>query len=791
MRKSAVLLGLVLAVAVVWAAELKPEHKKICEQVRQLQRADGLFKAASGGASASAAETAGRFEDFLDLFTVLSHYHGGDFAAMRKALATFADALDGSQRANGLWGAVPDDPTSKDDPAASARIALQCAKGMHQKIPCSNNYLLDWGFLGVAEKTLAGLEQKGTAAPDVEKLRAEVAAARQADIRGFSKRLTPTQRAAAGQVAAIGELRLEPTYENISVAWGAPREFKGGVEMSFRRVGESAWRAASAPIYFRPNHNYRGSIMKLVEDTDYDVRLVAEGKTVASGTVRTWKTDVPVAETVELDAAAATYPIVIDRKGRPEGWIRYVPKGGKTFVNDSYAHTFVITNAAYVILDGFTVVGGRSVSPVLVGGVSVGVRILNWEMSGWGPGGPPNWARRGLCFEGDQCVQCGAIVLDDSPREVTIERCFIHSPCGRAHSWRYSHPFGPAAVQAYRPVSAVIRWCDFVGCDSRRFEDCIKSTKNDGYDKGLGRNSDVCGCFLFGANDDCAELDGGQQNVRFYGNRCEEALMGVSLQCNMTGPSYVYDNCFTGLGTEFGHRIAPIKVSSFDAFGYGSASVVAGNAFCGLRRDTRGFDSDRLPPTARLSVGENDAETPADVDLWPRRPIPWRLSPARFDVTRAAGRLSREHASFKLTCPQTATPYRAHFRVRTTELDHDWFDISPKEGMIESGKDIVFTVRFVNENLDGRRRYAAAALVRTDDGLSRPVTLHASTDHVGPFKVENPQGIVVYGAKGAEWSFDLPKDGTYYLFVRGRHPTVSGNSFMPQETAMTVTFDGE
>ena len=50
-------------------------------------------------------------------------------------------------------------------------------------------------------------------------------------------------------------------------------------------------------------------------------------------------TNVPVTRTVELDPATAKFPITITDKGTPDGWIKYVPKDGKTLVNDRWGLT--------------------------------------------------------------------------------------------------------------------------------------------------------------------------------------------------------------------------------------------------------------------------------------------------------------------------------------------------------------------------------------------------------------------------------------------------------------------
>ena len=63
--------------------------------------------------------------------------------------------------------------------------------------------------------------------------------------------------------------------------------------------------------------------------------------------------------------------------------------------------------------------------------------------------------------------------------------------------------------------------------------------------------------------------------------------------------------------------------------------------------------------------------------------------------------------------------------------------------------------------------------------------LHATTDYVAPFKIDNPRGTIVYGEKSIDdntWEFNLPKGGMWYLYLRGSHP---GAVFCDQDEYLT------
>ena len=136
---------------------------------------------------------------------------------------------------------------------------------------------------------------------------------------------SPEKRMSLIQPVKAGELRLVPTYTSCSVCWGsAPVE---GLALEYRAAG-GEWKKGETPIHFLDAANYRGSIFYLAEDTSYEMRLTAGGKTLAAGSFRTWKSEVPVARTIMIDPATATYPIVVSEKGHPDGWIRYTTKPG-------------------------------------------------------------------------------------------------------------------------------------------------------------------------------------------------------------------------------------------------------------------------------------------------------------------------------------------------------------------------------------------------------------------------------------------------------------------------------
>ena len=617
-------------------------------------------------------------------------------------------------------------------------------------------------------------------------------------------RLPIEVRSAAIGPAATGELRLVPTFNCVSVAWGAAGEVPG-LALEWRRGGGEWRRMEFGCVWFDDVKNYRGSVYGLDEDTEYEVRLVAGGKTLAAGAVRTWAGEVPIARTVEIDPATARYPIVISDKGTADGWVRYTVKGGGVLRSTTSAPVFIFTNAAYVVIDDATIRGGRGQSAISVDD-GHHLRIRNCDIADWGVDNvKPRYDSKGGLFGGwDEKKRryahgnhSGGIDIASGASAVVVERCWIHDAHSRAHSWRYSHPYGPMAIRLRDSGgNVVLRWNDIVGSDFHRWDDGIGGG-NDFYEKGtFNRDSDVNGNFIVYANDDALEIDGGQQNVRVFGNRMEGSFMGASVQGAVVSPSYVFDNVFSGCCEEFDATGTSIKLSGIDVYGYGPSCFIFGNIMWGrggalypgrtearivVRRNVcfgPWQTVTSVPSSAPYFdfAADNVTNAPSSqcpaAGNWPRRPIPYVLDTARIDGVKVAdGVAAPKSVQVKLSCGGAG--YRSPFRICKND-DMDWFAVSPESGVVESGGEMVFTVTFDAGRMSARRLWRGAFLVRTADGFSRPVTLYAETDHVPPFRAEKPGETAIYAKVDpanpfGTYTFDVPKDGRYYFMMRARH----------------------
>ena len=476
-------------------------------------------------------------------------------------------------------------------------------------------------------------------------------------------------------IAPVGEgvLRVRPTFCSCGVCFGAKTSIDG-LRLEYRQQGAATWQTAAFP-YFAETGDYRGSLLDLVEDADYDVRIVTPPTTRTTRTFRTWKSSVKVAKTIVVEPTAQL-PIRIADRGTPDGWVRYQTKPGTTLKSLTKEPVFIVDGATNVLVEGIVFTGSKGRNVVTVENSS-NVRIVNCEFSHWGresvicydglgrpyePGFPPTETVRnvmgGFSTKGGKPVNFdGAISIGKGASCTVVERCWFHDCTINANSWYYSHPAGGEGIVMERPDhSTVIRWCDFTASDLHRWNDAVESSGNFVEDGGFNRDADVYGNFIIYASDDSIELDGGQQNVRCFDNRFESSLCGVSIQGCMASPVYVVNNAFFGMCDRFDNAGQTLKTGGgphgeearayiWDNlfWGPGSGPIMMEllqadlrrNVFCGEQKITKMDESPKSKSTDdRFGVVRTTESLPTEL---PARPAGFVLDRSRFDGIRMTG----------------------------------------------------------------------------------------------------------------------------------------------------------
>lgn len=395
--------------------------------------------------------------------------------------------------------------------------------------------------------------------------------------------------------APEAEKRFEtvPGYENCSLYLNfckaaSGKEFEGKV--FYREKGTSGWLSALDLVYIPQEKAARSSIVKLQENTAYELKLELndnQKKEVLYSGFRTKNSNVPVGKTVVLNRDNFKGHLVIDAGGSPDGYIRYTAAPG--FILNGVpgkGEVIFVKGARYVILDGLTVRGNSNKNGILISGGS-DVQVLNCDISGYSLAGTHRPELDGKYYnEKRKALNYHSGIYLKNTKDVLVERCYIHDPAAPTNPWFYSHPAGPNAVMADKVAGLVLRYNDFVGNDLTRWNDAVEGGANGFPDGGPNRDAEIKGNYFALSNDDGIELDGGQMNTRMYYNKFENTFCGVSTAPCLLGPSYVFYNLFTNPGDQFEQSNAAFK-NNHGTPGYGRVHFIGNTAvgdFSGISR---------------------------------------------------------------------------------------------------------------------------------------------------------------------------------------------------------------
>ena len=352
-------------------------------------------------------------------------------------------------------------------------------------------------------------------------------------------------------------LILKSTFENISYYLDVDEDAHA-CGVYYKKASENEWKPALTPFYDEPNLQFRGSITNLCENTEYVVRAVVSkngAQQEFTAKITTWAENVPIAKEIGLseifDSDSENGGLVLENiKGTPDGWIKITADECDTvWASDKVNSAIYVANCEYMIFEGIKVKGGNKNGFSIVNN-SENIRIINCDISGWGRYGVrPQDTMINEEYDGSSINNDAAIKIMNVGN-IVVERVYAHDPHGRTNSWKWGHPCGMNAIFVRGRGGVVIRYNDFLGSDTARWNDSIECKGNGTINGGLTMDSDVYGNNLMFGNDDAIEFDDAQMNVRFYNNRVEGFLCGVSTVPMMVGPSYVYRNLFANLGDD-------------------------------------------------------------------------------------------------------------------------------------------------------------------------------------------------------------------------------------------------
>ena len=372
--------------------------------------------------------------------------------------------------------------------------------------------------------------------------------------------------------------------------------------LRYKKTSEEKWHDALPLPFIYNEQRAAGSIVKLQENTEYDIMLDVDDngqKRNHTSRFKTLSPNVPIARTIVIDETSVSQKNLFTQSGTADGYVRYTCKPGFVVTSSPDSRedaALTLSGLQYVILDNVTVHGGKRHAVSVIGCQNVIIR--NCDLSGFGRVGEQRPDLDGKYFLNGKVVNMDGGLNIYATERILVEKNYIHDPNGTTNSWFHSHPAGMEAMTIGETSQATIRFNDCVGSDLHRWNDAIEGYGNGDIYGSTFQDAEIYGNLLTLGCDDGMELDGGQANCRFFYNRSEQLLCGVSTAPCLVGPSYIFQNLIADMGDVYGIKGATIK-NVFSDSGKGQIfffnnTLVSGGGFSGFG-GSKGRGPERFP----------------------------------------------------------------------------------------------------------------------------------------------------------------------------------------------------
>jgi hypothetical protein len=341
---------------------------------------------------------------------------------------------------------------------------------------------------------------------------------------------------ASAEAGLDPDVRAVATYESAGLYWTTPKP-TAACRARFRPVGEARWRAGLDLWFDARNGECRGSVVHLKPGTRYEVELaLAEGPWERKVELTTWPDRRPVARTVRVPGGRET--LEIRTGGSAAGYVVYEGGGAILDAGNAHAHNIYI-GASHVIVRGLVLRGARQ-DAIRIGPGVHDVVVEDNDISGWGRAREDGGAMDLDSGIRAVCASCPEV------ERVSIQRNHIHSPRHSANSWSDGHPKGPQAITfSSCGGNHVIRHNRIDGGDEgRKFNDAIGGEDNFTLRGFPNADSDIHDNHVADAWDDGIEAEGGNRNVRIWGNYLDNTGTGIATTPTAVGPVYVFRNTY-------------------------------------------------------------------------------------------------------------------------------------------------------------------------------------------------------------------------------------------------------
>jgi hypothetical protein len=356
------------------------------------------------------------------------------------------------------------------------------------------------------------------------------------------------------------------TFHSIGLYWYNPGGGTGTAMVEFKEQGSQDWRRGLDLWYDSRNAEYRGSLVELRPATTYDIRITRQGSTGTTLTATTWSENFPVPAGHSVTVPSGTTRIVIN------------PSAGSTPTTSTSGTTFTVNaptgSAGYTRISaaaGQNVVVGSTVSDECIL-INHGVRnvviadLVLRDCRRWGIrflGGSAEPRTENIVIDGNEFVgwgsfntstgfanNDGAISCNFSapvkPQRVVMQRNVFRDPRHGSNPWgpNQVHPLGPQALYFSNcGGNHVLRYNDIhANGNGNHYNDAIGGGSNFSNEGSPGPDSDIYGNSISHVFDDAIESEGGNRNVRIWGNYMTRTFVAIGLCATRIGPLYVWRN---------------------------------------------------------------------------------------------------------------------------------------------------------------------------------------------------------------------------------------------------------
>lgn len=326
-----------------------------------------------------------------------------------------------------------------------------------------------------------------------------------------------------------------PTYECAGFYWKTPQD--GPCAIRYKEKSQKDWKNGLDLVYDSRDGEYRGSIVGLKTATEYQAELVA-GKSKKTVDFTTRNDRFNTGKVTLLKAGETDSTVVITESGTPGAYhLVTVPEGQRSVLNlkNVFKHGIEI-DADYVIVRGIEIRNAQ-VHGIIIRKKRHDIVIEQCHITFWGRmGGPHTYGN----FEGGSD---SGIYGESGSGNLTIQRNLIEDPRGASNDWETGHPDGPQGISIIESSGGnVIRYNDIISSEDHGYNDGIGGGSNFSFTGNMNRDSDIHGNIIRNCWDDAIESEGGNTNVRIWGNYIHQFYNGIATASTSKGPLYIFRN---------------------------------------------------------------------------------------------------------------------------------------------------------------------------------------------------------------------------------------------------------